>query len=257
MMDLFSLRDRVVLLTGATGGIGNPTARLLASAGAELILSSNQPDPLDALATDLRNQGSRAWAIAGDLATADDVSRIGRTAIAEAGRVDVLICNGGMEGHVGPLGEAAEQDIDTLFAVNLRSAMILSAELAPGMAERGRGSIVLVASIAGLRGNKAIGLYGIAKAGLTQLGRNLAVEWGPSGVRANTISPGLIRTSFAQPILGNPDFLPRRLGLTPLRRPGEPDEIAASILYLASDASGFMTGHNLVVDGGTTISDGN
>lgn len=257
MTDPFSMTDRVVLLTGATGGIGEATARLMAQAGAELVLSSNEPDRLTDLAAGLRTEGCRVHTIPCDLREADAVRALGREAHALAGRIDGLICNGGMEGHVGPIGEASEAAIDTLFAVNLRSAMTLTAELVPGMAERGRGSVVLVASIAGLRGNKAIGLYGVAKAGLVQLARNLAVEWGPSGVRINAISPGLIRTAFARPILENPDYLGRRLGLTPLRRAGEAGEIASSILYLASDASGFMTGHNLVVDGGTTISDGN
>lgn len=162
-----------------------------------------------------------------------------------------------MEGHVGPIGEASEAMIDRLLAVNLRSSMILTAALIPGMVERGGGSVVLVSSIAGLRGNGSIGLYGVSKAALMQLARNLAVEWGPQGVRVNTISPGLIETPFATPILTNPDYLPRRLGLTPLRRVGQPEEIAAAIHFLASAAAGFVTGHNLVVDGGTTISDGN
>lgn len=257
MIDLFTLTGRVALLTGAAGGIGEATARLLAQAGAELILTDNRGEALEAFAAELRADGAVVHTLACDLAQADSVRALARDAVAAAGRVDVLICNGGMEGHVGPIGEASDTAIDTLLAVNLRSAMTLTAALAPGMAERGCGAIVLVASIAAVRGNKAIGLYGVAKAGLTQLARNLAVEWGPSGVRANAISPGLTATPFAKPILENPDYLPRRLGLTPLRRAGTAREIAASILFLASDASGFVTGHNLIADGGTTISDGN
>lgn len=256
-MDAFDLTGRVALLTGATGGIGASTAHLLAKAGAQLVLSSNDEPGLAALAETLRGDGARVHAISCDLAQAAEVRALAAEAERLTGRIDILVSNGGMEGHVGPIGEADDDAIDMLFAVNLRSAMTLTAALAPGMARRGRGSIVLVSSIAGLRGNKAIGLYGVAKAGLAQLARNLAVEWGPFGVRANTISPGLIRTPFARPILENPDYLPRRLGLTPLRRVGEAAEIAGSILFLASDAAGFITGHNLVADGGTTISDGN
>lgn len=254
---MFGLQDRVILLTGATGGIGRATARLLADAGAILVLSSDDAGACDALASEFIGENIPTHAIPADLADPMALHDLVSRATALAGPIDVLICNGGMEGHVGPLGEADEAAIDRLFAVNLRSAMTLTSLILPGMAERGQGSVVLVGSIAGVRGNKAIGLYGLAKAALAQLARNLAVEWGPSGVRINTLSPGLTDTAFARAITGDPDRLARRLSLTPLRRAGRPEEIAASILYLAGDASGFVTGHNLIVDGGTTISDGN
>ncbi len=257
MIDTFRLQGRVALLTGATGGIGQATARLLAWAGAELILTDRHDDALKAFAGELRANGAKVHTIVCDLGEAQSVRDLGRDALAKVGRIDVLICNAGMEGHVGPIGQAADSVVDALLAVNLRSAMLLTGIVAPAMAKNGIGSIVLVASIAGVRGNKSIGLYGLAKAALTQLARNLAVEWGPQGVRVNAISPGLIKTAFARPILSNPEYLPRRLSLTPLRRAGEPTEIAASILFLASDAAGFITGHNLIADGGTTISDGN
>jgi NAD(P)-dependent dehydrogenase (short-subunit alcohol dehydrogenase family) len=140
---------------------------------------------------------------------------------------------------------------------NLRSALWLCSAVIPGMAARGAGSVILMSSIAGIRGNKSIGLYGLSKAALAQLARNLAVEWGPSGVRVNAISPGLIRTPLAEPLLTNSAFMERRLALTPLRRIGEPHEIAGAAVLLASRAGAFITGHNLIIDGGTTISDGN
>ncbi len=253
MMSPFSLQGRVVLMTGATGGIGEPTARLLAEAGAKLILSSHQSEALSTLCADLPND---ARALPCDLSDRKAVEPFARQAEAIHGRVDVLICNAGVEGPVGPIGTAPQADMDRLLAINLYSAITLSGSLAPGMGKRGSGSIVLVSSIAGVRGNRSIGAYGIAKAGLTQLARNLAVEWGPLGVRANAVAPGLIETGFAAPILDDAARLERRLSLTPLRRVGSPEEIAACILFLAGDAAGFVSGHNLVVDGGTTISDG-
>lgn len=253
----FSLAGRVALITGATGGIGEATARLFATAGAELVLTSDAAEACAALAAELGEQGVIAHAIPADLSDASATRAMVAEAERRAGRIDVLVSNAGMEGHVGPIGEASEAAIDKLLAVNLRAGMTLTTAIAPGMAARGGGSIVLVASIAGVRGNKAIGLYGVSKAALAQLGRTLAVEWGPHGVRANTVSPGVIRTAFARPILDDPVYMERRMGLTPLRRPGEASEIAATILYLASAASGFVTGHNLIADGGTTISDGN
>jgi NAD(P)-dependent dehydrogenase (short-subunit alcohol dehydrogenase family) len=257
MIDPFNLDGRVALVTGATGGIGTATVALFARAGATLVLTSNEADKCESMAADLRAAGTTAHAIPADLSDQPAVRAMAERAIALTGRVDVLICNGGMEGHVGPIGEASPGAIEKVLGVNLLSAMTLTGVLAPQMAANGAGSIVVVASIAGLRGNRAIGLYGVSKAALAQLARNLAVEWGPHGVRANTIAPGLTRTPFAKAILENPDYLPRRLSLTPLRRAGEPEEIAAAILFLASDAGGFVTGHTLVADGGTIISDGN
>lgn len=253
MIGPFSLAGRTVLLTGAAGGIGAATARLCAEVGARLVLTDRDEAACVSLAAALPH----AHAIPADLADQDQVRAMAEAAVAQAGRIDVLICNGGMEGHVGAIGEATPQAIEQLLSVNLKSALTLTSVLAAHMAVAGGGSIVLVASIAGLRGNKAIGLYGVSKAALIQLARNLAVEWGPHGVRCNAVAPGLIDTPFAAPILGNPDYLPRRLSLTPLRRAGTAQEIAATILFLASDASGFVTGHTLVADGGTTISDGN
>lgn len=149
-----------------------------------------------------------------------------------------------------------EADREQLYAVNLMHPIRLTGLIAPHMAARNRGSIVLLSSIAGLRGTSRLGHYGLTKAALAQLARNLAVEWGPSGVRANAIAPGLIETEWADAILSSPERAARRLGLTPLRRPGSPEEVAATALYLASDAGGFTTGQTIVVDGGTLISDG-
>jgi NAD(P)-dependent dehydrogenase (short-subunit alcohol dehydrogenase family) len=143
------------------------------------------------------------------------------------------------------------------MGINLKSTLDLSTRVIAGMADRGGGSVILMSSIAGLRGNKSIGLYALSKAGLAQLARNLAVEWGPKGVRVNAISPGLIRTPLAAQMLADEAFMTRRLSLTPLRRVGDPGEVAGVAVMLASRAGGFITGQNLVVDGGTTISDGN
>jgi NAD(P)-dependent dehydrogenase (short-subunit alcohol dehydrogenase family) len=172
------------------------------------------------------------------------------------GRLDILICNAGLQGPAGPIGATTEDDWKEVMGINLAAPLALTSLLIPQMAARGSGSVVLMSSIAGLRGNRAIGLYALSKAALAQLARNLAVEWGPRGVRVNSISPGLIRTPFAAALMSDEVFMRQRLAATPLRRVGEPAEVAGAVVMLASPAGAFITGHNLVIDGGTTISDG-
>lgn len=253
----FGLAGKVVLLTGATGGIGRAMAEVFAAAGATLIVTSEDAAACAALASDLERAGCRAWAHACDVRDRAALSALVDAAEARFGRIDVLLANAGIAAFHGPLGNASDADWEAAFDVNLRAAAHLASRIAARMSVRGDGAIVLTGSIAGLRGNRSLGLYGLTKAALSQLARNLAVEWGPFNVRANALAPGLIATSWAGAILRDPAASERRLGLTPLRRIGEPWEVAAAALFLASPAGGFVTGQTLVVDGGTMITDGN
>jgi NAD(P)-dependent dehydrogenase (short-subunit alcohol dehydrogenase family) len=252
MASLFDLTGKVAFVTGAGGGIGGATARMLAEAGATLVLSDT---PKACAAIQIAFPSARI--VEADLKLPEASNTLANEALSRHGRIDILVCGAGIHGPSGSMAEASQSAIDQVMTVNLHSHLAICNIIAPAMAKAGGGSIVLVSSIAGIRGNRAIGIYGITKAALAQMARNLAVEWGPSGVRANAVSPGLIRTAFADSMIADATFLERRLSLTPLRRVGDTSEVASAILFLASDAGGFVTGHNLVVDGGTTISDGN
>jgi NAD(P)-dependent dehydrogenase (short-subunit alcohol dehydrogenase family) len=256
MSTLFDLQGTVALVTGAAGGLGAAIGAALASHGARVILSDLNAARCEAAADALRGQGWEARALACDMRDPNAIADMAGDAIEVWGRLDTLVCNAAVSGPVGPIGNASGADWDMVMGVNLAAPLKLSAHVIPHMAGRGGGSVVLMSSIAGLRGNGAIGLYGLSKAGLAQLARNLAVEWGPRGVRVNAVSPGLIRTPFATDLLGDDAFMARRLAATPLRRVGEPDEVSGVVVMLASRAGAFITGHNLVIDGGTTVSDG-
>jgi len=253
---LFDLHDRVALVTGATRGIGRAIAEELARAGARVVISSNEADACERVAAEMRAAGWSATGICCDVSSRPQVTALAADAERWQGRIDILVCNAGVAPHMGPIAAASDADWELTMTVNLRSIIWLTGLVIPGMAARGGGSVILTSSLSGLRGNKSLGLYGVSKAGCAQLARNLAVEWGPKNVRVNAISPGLIATEFARPLTDNAEVLARRLALTPLRRTGSPAEIAGVAVLLAAPAGAFITGQNLVVDGGTLIGDG-
>lgn len=254
---LFELTGKVALVTGATRGIGLAIAEEMARAGASVIISSDEIEACAAIAEDFRKRGWRAVGIACNVGSRAELERLVSDSLASLGHIDVLVCNAGIQPAHGPLSERTEAEWDETMTVNLRSMLWLTNLVIPQMAARRDGSVILMASISALRGNKAIGLYALSKAACAQLARNLAVEWGPSNVRINSIAPGLIETDFSHSLMAQPEALSRRLAVTPLRRVGSPTEIAGVAVMLAARAGAFITGQLLVVDGGTLVSDGN
>jgi NAD(P)-dependent dehydrogenase (short-subunit alcohol dehydrogenase family) len=254
-MDLFSLAGKRALITGSTRGLGHAIAAEMARAGASVLISSEVPDDCRRVAADFRAHGFDARPQPCDVADDAAVDALAAAAEALPGGVDILVCNAGLNLHNGPSATTPDEAYDRIMAINLRSVFRLCNRIAPAMAARGEGAIILMSSLSGLRGNRSLGAYSMTKAALAQMARNMAVEYGPSNVRVNAISPGLIDTDLAAVFKTDPIRLERRLGQTPLRRMGTPREIAGTAVYLASAAGAFVTGHNLVVDGGTLITD--
>lgn len=254
--DLFDLTGKVAIVTGSTHGIGKAIVDQLCRAGAYCVVSGEAESDVETITELFLSKGygvsGRVCDVSSDTALAQLVDHANQ----EFGGLDILVCNAGISGQAGPITDIDSQDYTRVFDVNLHSMVTLSNLTFPVLKQRGGGAIVLIASIAGMRGNATINAYALAKAGVAQLARNLAVQWGAANIRANSISPGLIRTELSNALLDDESFMARRMQMTPLRRPGLPAEVAGCVQFLASDAGAFVTGHNLVVDGGTTITDG-
>jgi NAD(P)-dependent dehydrogenase (short-subunit alcohol dehydrogenase family) len=248
----FDLTGKVAVVTGSSRGIGRSSAELLAKLGAKVVVSSRKADACEAAAEGIRKAGGDAHVIPCNISRKGEVEALISGAIKHYGKVDILVCNAAVNPYYGPLLDITDEAFDKIMGSNVKSNIWLCSLAIPPMAERGGGSVVIISSIGGLRGSPVIGAYGISKAADFSLCRSLAGEWGPKGVRVNCVAPGLVKTDFARALWEDEERLKRRCATTPLRRIGEPDEIAGAVAYLASDASSFMTGQTIVVDGGVT-----
>ncbi len=254
--DLFSLQDKVAVVTGASKGIGKAIAEAMAAAGAKVVISSRKAGPCEALADAINEGGGAAMALACNISEKAQLRALVDGTLNRWGRIDALVCNAAVNPYFGPLAEITDEAYDKTLDTNVKSNLWLCNMVIPQMAERGGGAVILVASIAGLKGHGKLGVYALSKAADIQLARNLAVEWGRSNVRVNCIAPGLVRTDMARALWEDPDNLARALEAYPLGRIGEPEDIAGAAVFLASRAGDFVTGQTLVIDGGTTISSG-
>ncbi len=254
-MNLFDLSGQVAIVTGSSRGIGRAIAERLAEHGAKVAISSRKQAACDEVAAALnaRHGAGTAIAVAANISHKEQLQALVEATQAAFGRIDTLVCNAASNPYYGPMAGISDEQFRKILDNNVVSNHWLIQMCAPQMLERGSGSIVIVSSIGGLRGSPVIGAYNVSKAADFQLARNLAHEFGPRGVRVNCIAPGLVRTDFARALWENPETLKRATEPVPLRRIGEPDEIAGAAVYLASRASSFMTGQALVCDGGATI----
>ena len=247
--DWLELHDRVCVVTGAASGIGASLAQRLVSVGARVALLDRDAQGLERKHAELQAQGARTLALHCDIALPASVQAAADAVRAQWGGAYALINNAGLL-RPGGLAHVSLDDWNAVLAVNLTGYLLCARAFGQDMQKAGEGSIVNVASISALFPQSASGAYSASKAGVLQLSRQLAVEWGPQGVRSNAICPGMIRTALSARFYEEPGFEAKRAAVTASRRIGEPQDIADVAIFLASPRSGYMNGAELLVDGG-------
>lgn len=254
-MSLFDLTGKVAVVTGSSRGIGKAIALRLAEQGARVVVSSRKVEACEAVVCEINGAcgDGRAIAIAASISSKPDLEALIAETEKKLAPVDILVCNAASNPYYGPLSGISDDQFRKILDNNIVSNHWLVQLVAPGMVARKDGVIIIVSSIGGLMGSPVIGAYNISKAADMQLARNLAIEYGRHNVRVNCIAPGLIKTDFARALWENPETYKAATGSTPLKRIGDPDDIAGAAVFLASDAGRFMTGQTMVIDGGVTI----
>jgi len=251
---LFDLTGKTAVITGSTKGIGKAIAEHFAEHGARVTISSRKPGPCEEVAAAINKKHGDGTAIAcpANISSKDDLKRLVDETNAAFGKIDILVCNAASNPYYGPMSGITDEAFAKILSNNIISNNTLVSLVAPQMAQRKDGAVIIISSIGGLRASTVIGAYCVSKAADVQLARNLAAELGPSGIRVNCISPGLVKTDFAKALWEDQDTREQREEETPLRRIGVPDDIAGAAVMLASRAGAWLTGQNIVVDGGVT-----
>ena len=253
-MNEFSLEGKTAIVTGGSKGIGRAIALSMARAGANVVITSRKAEACDEAVEAIKAGGGSAVAVPCNISHLDALPDLVAGAEDAFGQIDILIGNAAANPHYGPSTTIEEPAFDKIIDTNVKANLWLAKLVLPKMAQRRNGAIIFVSSIGGRRGNDDIGTYGVSKAAVEALARNLAVGWGPHNIRVNCIAPGLVKTDFARALWDDPDKLKRAEAAYPLRRIGDPEDIGGIATFLASDAARFITGQTIVADGGITIS---
>jgi 2-dehydro-3-deoxy-D-gluconate 5-dehydrogenase len=256
-LSLFDLTGRIVLITGATGGIGSEFARGLGRAGATLALASRSRETLEEDAAALQAVGVKAGAFPADLSRPAECERLVQAVIAEWGQLDVLVNVAGINRRKLVV-EFTEADWDAVLDINLKGLFFVSQAFgrawldrhAAASDHRVKGKIINIASIASFRGNRQRALYTASKSGVLGVTRTLAVEWAPEGICVNAIAPGYIETELTRPLFSDPAFMGWLESRVPMQKPGQPSDLVGAAIFLASSASDYLTGQTIAVDGG-------
>lgn len=253
-MSQFDMTGKVAVITGSSRGIGEAIAHQMADHGAKVVITSRTIGACEgvAAAINARHPGA-AIALASSLSSKESLQAMVDAGRAAFGQIDVLVCNAASNPHYGPMATITDEQFRKTLDHNIVAQHWLITMVAPEMVNRKSGSIILISSIGGLRGTPIIGAYGITKAADIQMAKNLAREFGPHNVRINCIAPGLVQTDFARGLWENPENLKNSTANACLGRIGQPHEIAGAAVFLASEASSFMTGQTMVIDGGVVV----
>lgn len=250
---LFDLTGKVALLTGASKGMGRAMAHALAAHGATVVISSRKQETLDQAAAEINQAvgAERVHAVAANAGRKEELEALVEKTHQLAGPVDILVGNAGVNVHYGPISEIPDDAYEKTMKTNVQANLWLARLVAPDMIAKGSGSMMFTASVGAFKPSDTLGLYGTTKLALIGLVRNLALEYGPKGIRANAICPGIVRTDFAKALWDNPEAEERANSQIPLRRLGNPEDFQGLAVFLASDASNYMTGQALTVCGGS------
>ncbi len=249
---LFQLDNKVAIVTGASKGIGEAMARGLAEFGAKVVISSRKRESVDAVAKTFQNDGLEAIAIAANMGNVEEAQTLIDQTVDAYGGIDIIINNAAANPVFGPIQNTEERAFDKILDVNLKGPFELCKKAYPILKQRGGGSIINISSIGGLTPERGIGIYSVSKAGLINLTKVMAQDWGADNIRVNAICPGLIKTKFSEALWGNEPILDRFLQQIPLNRVGTSDDVAGLAVYLASDAAAYCTGGVYLIDGGYT-----
>jgi len=252
MTSLFDLKDKNAIITGSSKGIGKAIAYRMAEHGARVIITSRKIDACEEVANEINSQfgADKAKAIVCNIGDKEQIKNLYAKSKEFYGETSTLVCNAAINPYFGPSMNISDEAFEKTMKSNVQSNFWMCNEVLPDMVSRKSGSIIIVSSIAGLHGSSMLGAYAISKAADSQLARNIAVEYGRNNIRANCISPGLIKTDFSRTLWENEAILKSATNGSALKRIGMPDEIAGAAVFLASDAGTFTTGQNIVIDGG-------